>query len=237
MKWFTTIVKPTIHKTIVVVYKEDTQLRVFSGEVMTTAEYPDDGIVWTVCASDMAAKYIKEKDIVGWVTGKYICNDAHNETRKIDVEVKCEWCGHHTNVIARVIRTEWMQMPVIQYTGTGNRCYLNWDEFDAECEFEYICENCENVLAGDLMSLEELVHKQQSAKSFYDDDDKMLDLLLLSKEEFLKSYSYITEEDYNLTVEELWSKVGKKKKKTITNQSTTTTTNQNKRYRNMYTVK
>jgi hypothetical protein len=44
---------------------------------------------------------------------------------------------------------------------------------------------------------------KQKVKTFYDDGDKILDLLLLSKEEFLKSYSYLTEEEYDATVEEL----------------------------------
>lgn len=37
------------------------------------------------------------------------------------------------------------------------------------------------------------------ANSFLEDDDKMYDYLILSKEEFLQSYSYLTEEDYDLT--------------------------------------
>ncbi len=34
---------------------------------------------------------------------------------------------------------------------------------------------------------------------FYDDDEKMLDFNHLSKDQFLKSYSYINESEYNLT--------------------------------------
>lgn len=34
---------------------------------------------------------------------------------------------------------------------------------------------------------------------FYDDDEKMFDFVNLTKEEFLKSYSYLTEEEYDLT--------------------------------------
>jgi len=40
-------------------------------------------------------------------------------------------------------------------------------------------------------------------ESFIDDEEKMIDFIALSKEEFLKSYSYINEESYNLTVKEL----------------------------------
>ena len=34
---------------------------------------------------------------------------------------------------------------------------------------------------------------------FYDDEEKMYDFDRLTKEDFLKSYSYITEREYNLT--------------------------------------
>lgn len=36
-------------------------------------------------------------------------------------------------------------------------------------------------------------------KDFCDDIEKMADFVLLSKEEFLKSYSYLTEEEYDMT--------------------------------------
>ena len=36
---------------------------------------------------------------------------------------------------------------------------------------------------------------------FIDDSAKMLDFLYLSKDEFLESYSYLTEEEYNATVD------------------------------------
>ena len=36
-------------------------------------------------------------------------------------------------------------------------------------------------------------------KDFCDDEEKMVDFFQLSKEEFLKSYSYMTEEEYLLT--------------------------------------
>ena len=36
-------------------------------------------------------------------------------------------------------------------------------------------------------------------KDFCDDAEKMVDLFQLSKKEFLKSYSYMTEEEYLLT--------------------------------------
>ena len=39
--------------------------------------------------------------------------------------------------------------------------------------------------------------------SFTDDKEKMRDFYILSKQEFLQSYSYLTELEYDLTVEEV----------------------------------
>ena len=38
---------------------------------------------------------------------------------------------------------------------------------------------------------------------FTDDVEKMKDFHLLSKERFLKSYSYLTEEEYNITLKKV----------------------------------
>lgn len=38
---------------------------------------------------------------------------------------------------------------------------------------------------------------------FTDDKEKMRDFHLLSKERFLESYSYLTEEEYNLTLKKV----------------------------------
>jgi len=40
-------------------------------------------------------------------------------------------------------------------------------------------------------------------RSFTDDKEKMRDFFILSKQEFLQSYSYLTELEYDLTVEEV----------------------------------
>lgn len=42
--------------------------------------------------------------------------------------------------------------------------------------------------------------------SFKDDTEKMLDFYELTKEEFLLSYSYLTEEEYDLTFREVYGK-------------------------------
>ena len=45
-----------------------------------------------------------------------------------------------------------------------------------------------------MKNIENLTH-------FADDEEKMADFKILTKEEFLFSYSYLTEEEYDLTVE------------------------------------
>ena len=48
-------------------------------------------------------------------------------------------------------------------------------------------------------SINEFDCGQHNHSDFCDDKDKMIDFKELTKEEFLSSYSYITEEEYNLT--------------------------------------
>lgn len=44
--------------------------------------------------------------------------------------------------------------------------------------------------------------------NFITDKEKMYDLLLLTKEEFLESYSYLTEKEYNNTLDMMWEQLG-----------------------------
>lgn len=41
------------------------------------------------------------------------------------------------------------------------------------------------------------------AHSFADDKEKISDMLILSKDEFLQSYSYLTAAEYDATVEDI----------------------------------
>ena len=45
-------------------------------------------------------------------------------------------------------------------------------------------------------------------EDFLTDEDKMRDFCILNKEEFLFSYSYLTEEEYDNTVNRLMIKLG-----------------------------
>lgn len=44
--------------------------------------------------------------------------------------------------------------------------------------------------------------------NFIDDKEKINDLLWLTREQFLKSYSYITEAEYNNTLDIMWQELG-----------------------------
>jgi hypothetical protein len=49
------------------------------------------------------------------------------------------------------------------------------------------------------MAKKSKTHKKMKATDFLGDKEKMYDFDRLNKEEFLFSYSYLTEEEYNLT--------------------------------------
>lgn len=49
------------------------------------------------------------------------------------------------------------------------------------------------------------------ASSFIGDDEKMHDFFILSKDEFLSSYDYLSEKDYDLTVEDILKHINNNK--------------------------
>ena len=53
-------------------------------------------------------------------------------------------------------------------------------------------------------------HYVKRPDTFIDDQEKMRDFWELSKEEFLQSYSYLTEKEYDATVEELKQKLNER---------------------------
>ena len=57
-------------------------------------------------------------------------------------------------------------------------------------------------LNGDIV-IDPYGYKPKQYKSFIDDKEKMKDFYILSKEEFLKSYSYLNEIEYDLTKSEV----------------------------------
>jgi hypothetical protein len=53
----------------------------------------------------------------------------------------------------------------------------------------------------------EEIEAYENSHHFADDDEKMYDFLLLDKEEFLKSYSYLTKWEYNKTLDEVMERI------------------------------
>ena len=51
--------------------------------------------------------------------------------------------------------------------------------------------------------IEGIINPKIRYTDFIDDEEKMRDFKLLTKKEFLNSYSYLTEEEYNLTTKTL----------------------------------
>ena len=51
------------------------------------------------------------------------------------------------------------------------------------------------------------VFEEISFNNFIDDKEKMFDFIILKKDEFLKSYSYLTEEEYENTLQLVKQKV------------------------------
>ena len=52
-----------------------------------------------------------------------------------------------------------------------------------------------------------LIQTDQSSTTFINDRDKLIDFLDLSKEEWLNTYNYVTEEEYDNTVKEICKKL------------------------------
>lgn len=66
------------------------------------------------------------------------------------------------------------------------------------------CQDCNNVFCGvvDKEDTCPVCMERTLKNNFLDDKDKMIDFHLLTKDQFLQSYSYITPEEYENTQEE-----------------------------------
>lgn len=53
------------------------------------------------------------------------------------------------------------------------------------------------------IQIPQLIGSKEKYTSFIDDEEKMKDFFLLNKYEFLESYSYLTEEEWDLTEREV----------------------------------
>lgn len=119
------------------------------------------------------------------------------------VMVWCDTCSNTVQPMARMKKLGYCETPVVS-TSTGYVC-LDWGSADVEGDYEYVCPACEHVLFSGIQEIQDYVDSPKNnfkcllMSCFIDDHDKMRDFVSLSKDDFLASYSYLTEEEYEAT--------------------------------------
>lgn len=119
------------------------------------------------------------------------------------VRVRCDSCSHTVQPMAMMTKLDYCVIPIVS-TSTGYVCF-DWGSSDAEGDYEYVCPECEHVLFPGIQAIQDYVDGQKTSlkrllmNCFIDDYDKMRDFANLSKDDFLASYSYLTEEEYDAT--------------------------------------
>lgn len=210
MEWFNTDTIPEIGKRIVVVHNA-----YYNGEICCRTT---SGIFVKLCTDELSYCFklkltnncnveFSMNDIQAWSYEQCIVDEAIRIANERPLEMYCPRCKEKWEVIAELHKITFAEMPVLENTLTNN-IRLGWEYINSESDFTYVCKGCRRKFANTYNDLVNL--RKKEVKSFADDSDKVLDLLLLSKEEFLKSYSYITEEEYDATVEVLKENIGKK---------------------------
>lgn len=95
---------------------------------------------------------------------------------------------------------------VDEYERVWNPDFASDDYYVALVEREHELWEKQQELHDILLAYEQMDNRRIEPHDFLDDAEKMRDFCELSKEEFLASYSYLTEEEYNLTMEKLVNK-------------------------------
>lgn len=156
-------------------------------------------------AEDMEACQLNED--VAWL--RTITRDTREKLRYIadkyrtrtPVYVDCPSCGDPVEPRVSLYKA----MAPIYKDSDGNP-YVGLIDvyYDATDENAYCirCPKCSYLLAETCKEFDEKYLKQ----SFLDDGEKLVDLLKLTKEEFLESYSYLSEVEYDRTVEAIKQK-------------------------------
>jgi hypothetical protein len=105
--------------------------------------------------------------------------------------------------MARMKKLGYCEVPIVK-TDNDYVCF-DWDSSDVEGDYEYVCPECERDLFPGIQDIQDYVDGQKTSlkrllmNCFIDDYDKMRDFAILSKDDFLASYSYLTEEEYDAT--------------------------------------
>lgn len=132
---------------------------------------------------------------------RYIADKYHTRT---PVYVDCPSCGEHVEPRVSLYKA----MAPIYKDSDGNP-YVGLIDvyYDATDESAYCirCPRCSYLLAETCKEFDEKYLKQ----SFLDDGEKLVDFFKLTKEEFLKSYSYLTDEEYEATKDAINKKMSK----------------------------
>ena len=212
MEWYNTDKIPEIGKRVVVVYSSsyngEVSYRTFVGTFtkFCTNESPYS---FKLKLTDTSKSQLFMHNIQAWAYEQYIVNEAVRTANERPLEVYCPHCREKLEVIAELHNITFAEIPILENTLT-NRTRLGWESINSESDLKYVCKECRKKLSS---SFEELVNlTKKEVKSFANDPDKVRDLLLLSKEEFLKRHTHITEEEYDATVEVLKENIGKKGK-------------------------
>lgn len=213
MKWFNADTIPSLGTRIIVVhdyaYGYTSSYRTLAG---TFIKFYKDGSIYCykLKLTDNSNIDFTVDEIHAWAYEQDITEEAVRTANERPIEVYCPRCKEKLEVIAELHNITFAEMSVLENTLTGD-IRLAWEHINSESDLKYVCKECRKKLASTFDGLISLC-KNDKAKPFTDDPDKVLDLLLLSKDEFLKSYSYITEEDYNATVEDIKNNFEKKGK-------------------------
>ena len=211
MKWFDADKIPTHGTRIIVVYDyycgDVSSYRTLAG---TFIKFYKEGSIYgyKLKLTDNSDVYFTLDEIHAWGYELDLAHEMVQKAHEHPLEVYCPHCKEKLEVIVELYNITFAGMPVLENPITHN-IRLGWESIDPESDLKYVCKECRKKLANTFEELRSLYTKPK-AKPFSDDPDKVLDLLLLNKEEFLKSYSYITEAEYDATVEDIKNNFGKK---------------------------
>lgn len=201
MNWNTTAKQPPFDRPIIVVHNVDIRGKKELATTTGILKCTDDG-KWTILRrGGVTAFHISIGDIHGWCWEYSFAEDAFCKLCKETLEIRCPHCGETTTVLASAERTLYADA-IVKFHKLREEVEIGWDDISADFNFVYECMQCKKQIASTIKDLQEIVMKQKNRiEDFTDDADKMLDFFLLSKEQFLETYSYITEEDWDKTLE------------------------------------